>query len=461
MSAAIAATGDFIPACITVDRFIDTPPGTAGIVGSAGAVGTAGMTGVGVEGTGMAGVATGGGVTDALGIEFEGVSAAGAGILAGALGIGRYDGAAVGGALGGVTGTGITGLGGVTEFIGNVRGGSELRSIGGRNALPRWGSIVLPRGGSPVERSGTNFGPPTLALPGAESVRGDAPSKTDEDGEKIRGLVFAFAFVAGPDSNTDVGAENAGAVFIAGGVLALVTGVGGCICGAVAGFVVVIGRAGEVGVGIAGGSSLPKRRLSSPGFFRGSSIGSGMGVGAATMLGRAGAVLGFMAEFGVTGRAGGSAVVFVPIALGVAGIAAAGLAGAEVVAALPGFPVGFAAGFASSGGMWLLSMSVKTSPDFMSLTSDWYEPSAWRSVLTILTFFSAPFSNLSVMTSPTLGGAAGASLPAPSASPTAAVIPNTPVQAHRFQIHRFMADSVQHALPAPPMAAGRHSMPAQ
>jgi hypothetical protein len=97
-----------------------------------------------------------------------------------------------------------------------------------------------------------------------------------------------------------------------------------------------------------------------------------------------------------------------------------------------------------------LSIRVKTSPDFMSLTSDWYDPSSRRSVLTILTFFSAPLSKRSVMTSPTFGGVGEASLPAPSASPTAAVIPNTPVQTHRFQTHRFMADSVQLAIPRRP-----------
>lgn len=382
MSAAIAATGDFIPACITADRFIDVPPGTVGIVGSAGVVGMAGMTGVGVEGTGMAGVATGGGVmgvTGALGIVVEGVSTAGAGILAGALGIGSGDGAAVGGALGGVTGTGITGLGGVTEFIGNVRGGSAVRSIGGRKALPRLGSIVRPRGGSPEERSGTNFGPPTVALPAAASDRGAAPSKTEEDGEKMRGLLAAFAPGAGPDSKTDVGALTIGAEFFAGvRGRALVTG----MSGGVAGFVVVIGMAGEFGVGIAaGGESLPKRRLSRPGFFCGSAIGSGIGVGAATMLGRAagGVILGEAAG-GLIRAGADTSAVFIP--LGVTGsLLGVEVVGAAVIAAgeddcgagdaIGAFTPVFAAPFRGLGGMWLSSRRVKTSPVFMSFTSDW------------------------------------------------------------------------------------------
>jgi hypothetical protein len=383
MSAAIAATGDFIPACITVDWFIDVPPGTAGIVGSAGVLGMAGMTGVGVEGTGMAGVATGGGVmgvTGTLGIVVDGVSTTGAGILAGALGIGSGDGAAVGGVLGGVTGTGITGLGGVTEFIGNVRGGSEVRSIGGRNALPRLGSIVRPRGGSPVARSGTNFGPPTVALPAAASDRGAAPSKTEEDGEKMRGRVAAFAFVAGPDSKTDVGALIIGTELFCGvSGRALVTGMAGCDCGGVAGFVVVIGMAGWVGVGIAGGGeSLPKRRLSRPGFFWGSTIGSGIGVGAATMLGRAGGGVILGEAVGGLIRAGAAAsAVFMPF--GVRGsLLGVDVAGAAVIAAGDDdFGAGDAIGaftpappFRGLGGMWLSSRSVKTSPVFMSLTSD-------------------------------------------------------------------------------------------
>jgi hypothetical protein len=57
MSAAIAATGDFIPACITIERPADIPPppGIAGMEGRAGVFGTAGITGA--DGTaGMAGV---------------------------------------------------------------------------------------------------------------------------------------------------------------------------------------------------------------------------------------------------------------------------------------------------------------------------------------------------------------------------------------------------------------------
>jgi hypothetical protein len=237
------------------------------------------------------------------------------------------------------------------------------------------------------------------------------------------------------------------------------------------GLALVTGSAGVVGAG-GEADSFPKRRLSKPGLFWGSAIGSGMTAGAATVFDRDGGGTSLGAALGglVLARAGSPAFL-APMAFGVAG-AREGvfIAGAEVIAAAEddlGEALGVECGafvprfspLRGSGGMWLLSMSVKVSPDFMSLTSDWYEPSGWRSVLTILTFFSGPFSNFSVMTSPTLGGAAGASLPAPSASPTAAVIPNTPVQAHRFQIHRFMADSVQHALPAPSVAAGRQSLP--
>jgi hypothetical protein len=429
---------------MTIDLFIDMPSGTVGMVGSAGAVGTAGTTGAVVLGTGSAGVAVGGGVmgaTGTVGIAGEGVVTTGAGILAGALGIGSGDGAAVGGLDGGVTGTAMTGLGGVTEFIGRVRGGSEVRSIGGKNALPRFGSIVRPRGGSPVERSGTNFGAPTVAAPGP--VLGAAPSKTDVVGEKIRGFVDALAGL--PDSKTDVDGAAAGAGVRAGGTT---------------GLALVTGMAGGVGVGIAGGvESLPKRRFSRPGFFCGSAMGSGMGVGAATVLGLAATgginLGGLLGE--LTLAATGSSALLELIAFGVMGI----LEDVDVegaVGAVEVFEVGAAIGalraalapFGVSGGMWLLSTSVKTSPDFMSLTSDWYDPSGWRSVFKILTCFSGPFSNLSVMTSPTFGGAGGASLLAPSASPTAAVIPNTPVQIHRFQTHRFMADSVQHAIPRRP-----------
>jgi hypothetical protein len=382
----------------------------------------------------------------------EGFVTTGAGMVAGALGIGRGDGAAVGGFDGGVTGTGMTGLGGATEFIGRVRGGSEVRSIGGKRALPRFGSIVRPRGGSPVERSGTNFGALTAAVPAP--VLGAAPSKTDVVGEKMRGFVDGLAGL--PDSKTDVDGAAAGA---------------GVKVGGVTGLALVIGMAGGVGAGIAGGvESLPKRRLSRPGFFCGSAIGSGIGVGAATVFGLAGAggvILG-KALGELILAATGSSALFALMAFGVMGILdeldAAGGRDAVVVLGAGDAIGAFApvlAAFGVSGGMWLLSIKVKTSPDFMSLTSDWYDPSDCRSVLMILTCFSGPFSNLSVMTSPTFGGAGWASLPAPSASPTAAVIPNTPVQTHRFQTHRFMADSVQHAYPASSVAAGRHSMPAQ
>jgi hypothetical protein len=471
MSAAIAATGDLMAACITGDRFIDIPSGTAGIVGRAGAVGTAGSTGVGVLGTGITGV-LGAGVIGAMVVLGAGVGTTGAGMAAGALGIGNGAGDAVGGLVGGVTGAEIAGLGGVTGFIGRVRGASAIRPIGGKNALPRLGSIVRPRGGSPVERSGMNLGAfPTLAVPAAPAW-GAAPSKTEVVGEKILGLPPAFAFIFGavPDSNTEVdGAATegvaAGADFIRGGVI---------------GLALVIGMAGGVGTGIAGGAeSLPKSRLSRPGFFCGSIIGSGMAAGAATVLRRAGGRVILGCTPGGFSRAGpGSSAILELIAFGTRGVVgvpgalsvAGALAGAEVAWCIAGEVDAFMAGGAAagafaplsgSGGMWLLSIRVKTSPDFMSLTSDWYDPSGSRSVFTILTFFSAPLSKRSVMTSPTFGGVGEASLPAPSASPTAAVIPNTPVQTHRFQTHRFMADSVQHASPAPSVAAGRQSMPAQ
>ena len=198
----------------------------------------------------------------------------------------------MGGVLGGVTGTGITGLGGVTEFIGSVRGGSGVRFIGGSSALPRLGSIVRPRGGSPVERSGMNLGAPTAAVPAP--VCGAAPSNTDVVGEKIRGL--ATDLVAGPDSKTDVGAA--------------VTGTGLSI-GGVAGLVIVIGMAGMAGAaaaGIAGcGVSLPKRRLNKLGFC-GSAMGSGIGVGAATTLGRTGAAI----LAGAAGELGRDGIAVVP-----------------------------------------------------------------------------------------------------------------------------------------------------
>src|SRR5262245_17066952 len=199
MSAAIAATADFIPACMTGVRFIDVPSGSAGIVGRAGVVGTAGITGVGVAGTGSTGV-LGAGVIGAMVVLGAGVGTTGAGIAVGALGIGNGAGVAVGGLVGGVTGAAIAGFGGATGFIGKVRGGSATRDMGGKNALPRLGSIVRPRGGSPVERSGINLGASvTLAVPAA-SVWGAAPSKTEVVGEKILGLIpaFVFIFAAGP-----------------------------------------------------------------------------------------------------------------------------------------------------------------------------------------------------------------------------------------------------------------------
>jgi hypothetical protein len=258
MSAAIAATADFIPACITGDRFIDVPSGIAGIVGRAGVVGTAGMTGVGVAGTGITGV-LGAGVIGATVVRGAGVGTTGAGIAAGALGIGNGAGDAVGGLDGGVTGTEIAGLGGVTGFIGKVLGGSATLDIGGKNALPRLGSIVRPRGGSPVERSGMNLGAPlTVAVPSA--ALGAAPSKTEVVGEKIRGLdaALVFMFAAGPDSKTEV--DGAAMEGVLAGT--------GFIMGGTIGLALVIGMAGGVGIGIAGGAdSLPKRRFKRPGFF--------------------------------------------------------------------------------------------------------------------------------------------------------------------------------------------------
>jgi hypothetical protein len=153
-------------------------------------------------------------------------------------------------------------------------------------------------------------------------------------------------------------------------------------------------------------------------------------------------------------------VVFTCIGIGSAGrgcafTLAAG-SGALVVAAFisPAFSVSgclmdaplLAAGaFAGAAGIVVLSSREKTSPVFTSLTSDRYDPSGCFSVLRILTCRGEPFWKFRVITSPTLGGPAGASLPPwARARPTTAEIPNTPAQTHRFQNQRIMADSVQH-----------------
>jgi hypothetical protein len=91
--------------------------------------------------------------------------------VAGGVGISNGAGAAVGGMVGGVTGTGTTAIGGVTtagvKLGGTVRGGSGVRSGVGSNVLPTFGFEVVPRGGSlgVLVRLGKSLGVRIVAVP--------------------------------------------------------------------------------------------------------------------------------------------------------------------------------------------------------------------------------------------------------------------------------------------------------
>lgn len=195
----------------------------------------------------------------------------------------------VGGLVGGLTGTGTTATGGVTtggvKLDGAVRGGSGVRSGVGSRLLPTFGFEVEPRGGSlgVVVRLGKSLGVRIEAVPaltrGAGCVAPVPGSRAMSDGPNagtgfVLDRVLGFAPVS--DSKTELGGTKAGVGF------ALTAG-RGVITGA------ALGGSG-VGIAVAGGvESLPKRRLKRPGRFCGSGVLSGIGAGAATMLGLLGA----------------------------------------------------------------------------------------------------------------------------------------------------------------------------
>jgi hypothetical protein len=327
---------------------------------------------------------------------------------------------------GGVAGLVVTGAGtGFTTsgVAGFVLIGAGTGGVAGLGVATRGGSLVV------AVPDGNSFGVPE-PRPGVPDPEGIVGAEVAVGADVRRGVCIA----AGPGSKAEIDGMNAGVGFA---VVVEVVGAGTETTGGVT----IVGAAGF----------FLKIRPSSPGFFSGSCSGIGIGAGADTVVGRFPPVS--------RGSLIAPGVVFTCVGIDSAGrgcaLALAGGSRAFVAAFVsPTFSVSgclidallpATGAFAGAAGIVVLSSREKTSPVFMSLTSDRYDPSGCFSVLRILTCRGEPFSKFRVITSPILGGPAGAFLPPwAQARPTAAEIPNTPAQTHRFQNQRIMADSVQH-----------------